>query len=292
VTKMDLPWTMALAQEDVTQKLAYGKELLRKAVEWGADFVPALVGALLILVVGVIAAKVLRGLFTKGMSKARVDATLSTFLSNIAYMLMVALVAITAMGQLGVPTGSFAAIIAAAGLAIGLALQSSLGNFSSGVMLMLFKPFKVGDFIEAGGHAGVVEEILVFSTNMRTGDNKQITIPNGSIYGGSIINYSAKDTRRIDLVFGIGYGDDLKQAKAVLERVVKADARVLTEPAATIAVSELGESSVNFVVRPWVKTGDYWPCRFDLIEAVKLELDKEGISIPFPQRDVHMHQVA
>jgi small conductance mechanosensitive channel len=289
VIEMDLPWTMVLAQEEAQPKVDYGKELLAKAVEWAADFVPALVGALLVLVVGVIASKILRGLFTKGMVKARVDATLSKFLSNIAYTLMVVMVAISAAGVLGVPTGSFAAVIAAGGLAIGLAMQGSLGNFAAGVLLMLFKPFKVGDFIEGAGHAGVVEEI---STCMLTGDNKHIIIPNGSIMGGSIVNYSAKPTRRIDMVFGIGYGDDLKQAKAVLERVMKADARVLAEPATTIAVSELGESSVNFVVRPWVKTEDYWPCRFDVIEAVKAEFDKEGISIPFPQRDVHMHQVA
>ena len=225
------------------------------------------------------------------MSRSNVDETLVTFVANLAYMGLMALVVISALGQVGVNTTSFAALIAAAGLAIGFALQGSLGNFAAGVMLILFRPFNVGDFIEAAGVAGVVEEVQVFATRMRTGDNKTIIVPNGQITGGSIINYSAKDTRRVDLVFGIGYSDDLQKAKAILNEIVSADERVLADPEPVIAVLELADSSVNFAVRPWVKTGDYWGVFFDLQEKVKLEFDRQGVSIPFPQTDVHLHQL-
>jgi small conductance mechanosensitive channel len=209
-----------------------------------------------------------------------------------AYMGIMALVVISALGQLGVNTTSFAAIIAAAGLAIGFALQGSLGNFAAGIMLIIFRPFKAGDFVEAGGVAGVVEDVQIFATKIRTGDNKEITVPNGAITGSSIVNYSAKPTRRVDMVFGIGYDDDIKRAKEILEQVVTSDQRVLSDPAPTIAVSELADSSVNFVVRPWVNSGDYWPVLFDITENVKLEFDKQSVSIPFPQTDVHVHQSA
>jgi len=226
------------------------------------------------------------------MTRARVDAILTSFLTNMTYMVLMVLVVISALGQLGVNTTSFAAIIGAAALAIGFAMQGSLGNFAAGIMLILFRPFKAGDFVEAGGVAGVVEEIQVFATKIRTPDNKEITVPNGQITGGSIVNYSAKGTRRVDMVFGISYGDDLARAKGILQRLIESDERVLRDPAPTIAVLELGDSSVNFAVRPWVKTGDYWPVFFDLTERVKLEFDAQGISIPFPQRDVHLHQPA
>jgi small conductance mechanosensitive channel len=203
---------------------------------------------------------------------------------------LMALVVISALGQIGVNTTSFAAIIGAAGLAIGFALQGSLSNFAAGVMLIIFRPFKAGDFVEAGGVAGVVEDVQVFATVIRTGDNKEITVPNSSITNGSITNYSAKPTRRVDMVFGIGYGDDIKQAKQILHDLVAADPRILADPPVTIAVSELADSSVNFVCRPWVNSGDYWPVLFDITENVKLEFDKNGISIPFPQTDVHVHQ--
>ena len=183
-------------------------------------------------------------------------------------------------------------IIAAAGLAVGFALQGTLGNFAAGVMLIVFRPFKIGDFIEAGGVTGTVEEIQIFCTIIKTGDNKKVIVPNSDIGGGTITNYSAKPTRRVDMVFGIGYEDDIKKAKQVLERILKADERILKDPAPVIAVSELADSSVNFVVRPWVKSSDYWGVFWDTHETVKVEFDKEGISIPFPQQDVHMHQVA
>ncbi len=195
------------------------------------------------------------------------------------------------LDHLGLQTTSLLAIFGAAGLAVGLALKDSLSNFSSGVMLILFRPFKVGDFIEAAGTAGVVEEVRIFSTMIRSGDNRQIIIPNGQIYGGTIVNVSAKPTRRIDLVFGIGYGDDIKKAKQIIAEVIAADERILKDPAPGIALGELGDSSVDINVRPWVNTPDYWPVRADLLENVKLAFDANGISIPFPQRDVHLHEV-
>ena len=191
--------------------------------------------------------------------------------------------------MVGVETTSFAAILAAAGFAIGMALSGTLGNFAAGVMILLFRPFKNGDFIEAAGEAGVVEEISVFMTKMRTGDNKQILVPNSSVTGGNITNYSAKPTRRIDLVVGISYDDDIKKAHEVLNRIMEQHEKVMKDPAWTIAVSELGDNSVNFVVRPWVASGDYWPVRFELIETIKLTFDQEGLNFPFPQRDVHLY---
>ena len=183
-------------------------------------------------------------------------------------------------------------MIAAAGLAIAFALQGSLANFAAGVMLILFRPFKAGDFIEGGGTTGVVEQILVFNTVLRTPDNKTIIVPNAGMTGSNIINYSAKATRRVDMVFGIGYDDDMKQAKAVLEKILADHEFVLSDPPPQVVVAELADSSVNFNVRPWSKTEDYWTVYSDVTEAVKLEFDKQGISIPFPQQDVHMHQVA
>lgn len=251
---------------------------------------PKVLGFIAVLVIGWIVAKIVTGAVRKGMKKADVDPTLIGFISNLAYMILMALVVISALGQLGVNTTSFAAIIGAAGLAIGFALQGSLGNFAAGVMLILFRPFKTGDFVEAGGVSGVVEDIQVFATVLRTGDNKEIIVPNGAITSGSITNYSAKPTRRVDMVFGIGYDDDIKQAKQILHDVIAADERILADPEPTIAVSELADSSVNFVVRPWVNSADYWGVMFDITENVKIEFDKQGVSIPFPQTDVHVHQ--
>ena len=249
-----------------------------------------IISAAIVLVAGIWAAKLIKQLIVSLMGKKEIEPMLISFASSITYIALVAFVVIAALGQLGVQTTSFIAIIGAAGLAIGLSLQASLSNFASGVMIIFFRPFKVGDFVEAGGVSGVVEGIQIFSTQMRTGDNKAIIVPNSSITGSNITNYSAKDERRIDLVFGIGYDDDIKQAKKVLADIVKKDKRILKDPETLIAVSELADSSVNFVVRPWVKTEDYWGVYFDLTEAVKLRFDQEGISIPYPQQDVHMHQ--
>jgi small conductance mechanosensitive channel len=258
------------------------------AVGWG----PMLVAAILVLVIGWWVARLLISLTRRAMKRADVDDTLTGFLCNILYVGLMALVVISALGQLGVNTTSFAAIIAAAGLAVGFALQGSLGNFASGVMLIAFRPFKSGDFVEAGGVSGIVEEIQVFATRIRTHDNREITVPNGQITGGSIVNYSAKDTRRIDLTFGIGYDDDIAKAKNVVERIKIEFDRENISPAPAIVVVELADSSVNIAVRPWVKSGDYGAVRSDLLERVKVEFDRANISIPYPQSDVHLRQVA
>jgi small conductance mechanosensitive channel len=246
--------------------------------------------ALVIYVIGKFVVKILVSAFGKLLVKSKYDEMLINFLKSIVNAVLMLFVIIAALNELGINTTSLAAILAAAGLAIGLSLQSSLQNFAAGVMLLVFRPFKKGDFVDAGGVAGSVKSIGVFSTIMNTPDNKEIIIPNGNIYGGNIINFSAKDTRRVDMTFGIGYGDDLLLAKKLLEEMVAADERILAEPAPQVAVSELGDSSVNFVVRPWVNSADYWGVMFDFTEAVKLRFDSEGISIPFPQMDVHVHK--
>ncbi len=258
--------------------------------EFATELFINLFSAAVVLVVGIWAARLIRKLLVSLMEKKEIEPMLISFAGSITYIALIAFVIIAALGQLGVQTTSFIAIIGAAGLAIGLSLQASLSNFASGVMIIFFRPFKVGDFVEAGGVSGVVEGIQIFSTQMRTGDNKAIIVPNSSITGGNITNYSAKDTRRIDLVFAIGYDDDIKQAKSILADIVKKEKRILKEPETLIAVSELADSSVNFIVRPWVKKEDYSSVRYALTEAVKLRFDKEGISIPYPQQDVHMHQ--
>lgn len=226
------------------------------------------------------------------MRRSNLDPMLIEFLGNIIYMVLLLAVVMAALDHLGLQTTSLLAIFGAAGLAIGLALKDSLGNFSSGVMLILFRPFKVGDFIEAGGASGIVEQVRMFATTLRTGDNREVTVPNGQIYGSIIINYSARDTRRVDLVFGIGYGDDIATAKRIIADIMQADERILADPEPAVALGELGESSINFNVRPWVRTEDYWTVRADLLEKVKLAFDANGLSIPFPQRDVHVYNMA
>ena len=247
--------------------------------------------ALAIFVVGRWVAKILVKLLRKGLEKANMDPILVNFVASIVGTLLLLFIIIASLNQLGVDTTSLIAIFGAAGLAIGLALQGSLQNFASGVMLIVFRPFKTGDFVEAGGTSGVVEAISIFTTILRTGDNREVIVPNGAIYSGTITNYSARDTRRIDMVFGISYGDDIKKAKQILQQVLDQDERVLKDPAALVAVAELADSSVNFNVRPWVKSADYWPVKFDLTEKVKLAFDENDISIPFPQMDVHMDKV-
>jgi small conductance mechanosensitive channel len=224
----------------------------------------------------------------KLMARGQQDEMLIDFVKAIVRAILMLFVIIASLNQLGVNTTSLVAIFGAAGLAIGLSLQGSLQNFAAGVMLLVFKPFKAGNFIDAGGATGGVKSISIFNTIMTTGDNKEGIVPNGAIYGGNIINYSAKETRRVDMVVGIGYDADLKKAKGILLEMVAADERILKEPAPTVAVAELADSSVNFVVRPWVASADYWAVMFDFNEAVKLGFDAEGISIPFPQMDVHL----
>lgn len=258
------------------------------ATRYGAK----IVGAILILIIGRIVVGIIANIIGKLMQRSNADPTLTKFVVSLTRIALMTFVFIAAIGTLGVQTASFVAVIGAAGLAIGFALQGSLANFASGVMLIIFRPFKAGDYVEAGGTAGSVEAIHIFNTIMKTPDNKKVIMPNSQVTGGSITNYSAMDTRRVDLVFGIGYNDDIRKAKDVLQQIVNEDSRVLKDPAPTIAVSELADSSVNFVVRPWVKTADYWGVYFDLTEKVKLSFDEKGISIPFPQNDVHLYQEA
>jgi len=243
--------------------------------------------AIAIVVVGRIVVKWLVKLARKVMIRSELDPILVNFLSSIANAVLLLFVFIAALDQLGVDTTSLIALLGAAGLAIGLALQGSLQNFAAGVMLIVFRPFKLGDFIEAGGVVGVVEKISIFSTVMKTGDNREIIIPNGQIYSGAITNYSARETRRIDMVFGIGYDDDMRKAKQIMVDILEAHELILKDPAPAVAVAELADSSVNFNVRPWVNSADYWPVRADLIEKIKLAFDENGISIPYPQMDVH-----
>ena len=244
--------------------------------------------AIVIFVIGKWVARKVTDFVHKLMVKNdKIDATLANFLDDIIYYVLMIMVLLTSLKQLGVDTTSFFAILGAAGLAIGLALKDSLGNFASGVMIIMFRPFKVGDVINAGGVTGSVEEVSIFNTIMITPDNQKMMVPNGSITGGAITNINAKPERRVDLVVGIGYDDDIKKAKEVLTSLVNADERVLKEKGITVAVSELADSSVNFVVRAWVKTPDYWGVKFDLTENVKITFDKKGISIPYPQQDVH-----
>ncbi|OUS17791.1 mechanosensitive ion channel protein [Gammaproteobacteria bacterium 50_400_T64] len=260
-------------------------------IGWATLYGVKIIVALLIFVIGKWVAKKM-GSVTERMMKIReVDEALVNFASSMVYYALLIFVVIAALGQIGIQTASFVAIVGAAGLAIGLAMQGSLSNFASGVLIILFKPFKVGDFVEMAGAAGVVESIMIFTTEMKTGDNKKIIIPNSSVLGGVITNYSANDTRRVDLVVGIGYNDDIDKARSVLEALIDADGRILKDPAPLVAVSELADSSVNFVVRSWVNSADYWGVYFGLTEAVKKRFDQEGISIPYPQQDVHLHKI-
>ena len=243
--------------------------------------------AIAIVFFGRIVVKWLVKLVRKLMVRANLDPILINFLGGVANAVLMLLVIIAALNQLGIDTTSFIALLGAAGLAVGLALKDSLQNFAAGVMLILFRPFKLGDFIDAGGVTGAVEKITVFSTIMKTGDNREMIVPNGHIYSGAITNYSAKETRRIDMVFGIGYDDDMLKAKIIMEDILQAHELVLDIPAPAVAVAELADSSVNFNVRPWVKSADYWAVRSEIIEKIKLTFDNEGISIPYPQMDVH-----
>ncbi|WP_440997793.1 mechanosensitive ion channel family protein [Arhodomonas sp. SL1] len=254
----------------------------------GADFLLNLVGAIVIFYVGKWAAKGLKGLASRLMRRAKVDDTLVSFAANIIYALILAFVIIAALGQLGLQTASLIAILGAAGLAIGLALQGSLANFAAGVLMILFRPFRVGDYVEAAGISGTVEEIEIFQTRLTTPDNKVIIVPNASITGGAIVNYSAKDTRRVDMVVGVHYETDLARARQLLMDILTADERVLKEPEPVVVVGDLGASSVDFWVRPWCRASDYWPLKWDLMETIKARLESEGIAIAFPQLDVHV----
>ena len=258
----------------------------------GVEFGINIVTAIVVFFVGKWVVNLVVSGLMKAMQKGELDITLRRFIGNLARMLLMLFVIIAAINQLGVQTASLIALLGAAGLAVGLALQGSLSNFAAGVLIVLFRPYKVGDWIEGGGISGAVEEVQILTTVLKTGDNKRIIVPNSQIMGTTITNYSANETRRVDLVVGVSYGDDIDKVRKELQDLVAADDRILDDPAVTIAVSELADSSVNFVVRPWVNTADYWGVYFDLTEAIKKRFDEVGISIPFPQQDVYIHNVA
>ncbi|MCW8850028.1 MAG: mechanosensitive ion channel [Melioribacteraceae bacterium] len=249
-----------------------------------------ILSALAILVIGLWIAKLVTRHFSKTLTKKEFDPTLTKFLTTFVRIVLTTIVIIAAIDETGFGTISFVAILGSAGLAIGLALQGSLSNFASGVMLVIFRPIKVGDYIEGGGVKGTVEEIGIFVTILTSPDNKVIFVPNSKMTSDSIVNYNVKDTRRVDMIFGIGYKEDINKARQTINEVIKSNPKILKDPEPKIVVSELGESSVNFAVRPWCKTADYWEVYFGVTEAIKMKFDEQNIEIPFPQRDVHIHQ--
>jgi len=262
--------------------------ILQRVYEYLAQYGFKVLGALIIFLIGRWLAKIVSRWIETALIKSRVDKTLAKFVKNLSQIILLVFVVMAALAPLGVETTQFAVVVGAAGLAIGLALQGSLANFASGFLMIIFRPFKVGDFIEAAGVKGTVKEIQIFNTIINTPDNIRVIIPNAQLTGGNILNYTINGTRRVDLVVGVSYEDDLKKAKQVIEEVLAGDDRVLKDPSPTIAVSELGDSSVNFVVRPWVNSADYWDTYFDLTAKIKLALDENDITIPYPQRDVHL----
>jgi len=251
----------------------------------------AIVYAIIIIAIGFWGAKFITSMVKGLMERREVDLALTGFVSNLVNTIVVTVAVIAALNQLGIQTTSLVAIVGVAGLAIGLALKDTLGNFAAGVMILIFKQFKAGDLIEAAGAIGVVETLNIFSTQLKTADNKTIFVPNGKLIGDNIINYSTKPTRRVDLVIGVSYDADLSHVKSVLENILAGDSRILKNPAPTIGVLELADNSVNFAVRPWVDAGDYWGVYFDLHAGIKTRFDEENIGIPYPQRDVHIHQL-
>lgn len=256
----------------------------------GLDFGMKALIALVIFFVG----RVVAGLVTRGlrnvMQSQEVDKILETFVCNLAYWALMIFVIIATINQIGVQTTSLIAVMGAAGLAVGLALQGSLANFAAGVLIVMFRPYRVGDFVEAAGIAGAVLQVQILTTILKTGDNKQIIVPNGQIMSSIITNYSANETRRVDMTIGVSYDDDLDKVRSTIQELVNADDRILKDPECLIAVAALADSSVNFTVRPWVKTADYWGVMFDMTEAIKKRFDKEEISFPFPQQDVHLYK--
>lgn len=278
--------------DDVTELMDPTKweQLMKLALGFVTTYGPKLIAAIVIFYVGKIVAKWIRRLVVRGMEKAGIDSMIVGFSASMVYIGLMVFVVLAALGQLGIQTTSFLAVLGAAGLAIGLALKGSLSNFAAGFMMIIFRPFKVGDFIEAAGVSGKVDTIHIFTTTLRTGDNKLIIIPNAKLNEDNIVNYSALETRRVDLVVGVSYDADLAHVRRVLEDILASDERILRDPEWFIGVGELADNSVNFTLRVWTKRGDYWPVFFDLNETIKVRFDKEGIGIPYPQRDVHLYQ--
>ncbi|MDQ8181847.1 mechanosensitive ion channel domain-containing protein [Pelagicoccus sp. SDUM812005] len=269
----------------------FTEDRINSIIEWAAANGLKLIAAILIFVIGKWVVGKIRNGVKKAMEKKQVDPALVSFGSSILYYMLMIAVILAAIQQIGFQTTSLVAIIGAAGLAVGLALQGSLSNFAAGVLIIMFRPFRIGDVIDAGGHVGSVKEIGVLVTIMHSPDNKKIIVPNSAIMSGSITNITANDTRRVDMSVGVSYSDDLDKVTDIIKDVLKADERVLPEPAPQVVVSALADSSVNFHVRPWTKKEDYWGVFFDFQKTIKQRLDKEGVSIPFPQRDVHLHKV-
>jgi small conductance mechanosensitive channel len=247
-----------------------------------------IIGAIIILILGRIAAGIGRNIVRKILEKSKTDPAIVSFVGSMIYFLILIFAVLAALAKFGIQTASFVAILGAAGFAVGFALQGSLANFAAGVLILVLRPFKIGDFIDGAGVAGTVKDIQLFTTVLATPDNIKIMVPNGKLFGDTIKNISAFDTRRVDLVIGIGYTSDIQKAYDVMMNLIKEDTRILPDPPATIAVSELADSSVNFVVRPWVKKEDYWGVKFDLTRKIKEAFDENGIEIPFPQQVVHM----
>ena len=270
--------------DETTQKVM--EDGLAFVSQWGLQ----VVGAIAVLIVGRWVAGMLRRGTRRALERAKVDASLVPFLASLVYYLVLTVVVIAVLNLFGIQTTSLIAVLGAAGLAIGLAMQGTLSNVAAGVMLLLFRPFRVGDYVEIGGSAGAVAEIGIFSTTLNTPDNVRITVPNSAVFGQTIKNYAANENRRNDLAIGISYSDDIGKALAAIQQVLESDQRVLKDPAPVVAVAELGDSSVNLVVRPWCRKDDYWPLRFDLTRALKEGVEAAGCSIPFPQRDVHVIQ--
>lgn len=266
------------------------EQITPQVVTWIIDWGLHVLGALVLLLVGWTVARIVRGSVRRNLARSSVDATLQPFIAGLVYYALLAVVLIAVLNLFGMQTTSLVAILGAAGLAVGLALQGTLSNFASGIMLLLFRPLRVGDFVEAGGVRGAVIEIGTFATTLKTPDNVRVTVPNSKIYGDTIHNYNGFDLRRVDLVMGIDYGDDIGTAIETMESIVRADERVLADPELLIAVSGLGDSAVEIVVRPWCNAADYWPLRFELTRRLKEGLEAAGCSFPFPQRDVHVHR--
>ena len=267
---------------------AYMDKIMEMVSLYGVN----IIAALAVFIIGRWVAKIVRKVARRVMTKKNVDPIIIGFTCNMAYIALLVFIIIAALGQLGIQTTSFIAILGAAGLAIGLALQGSLSNFAAGFLMVIFRPFNVGDYVEAAGVDGTVEEIQIFTTTLVTPDNKTVIIPNAKLTGDNIVNWTAKGTRRVDMVFGIGYDDDIDKARQIMEDVLSKDERILKDKATQISVVELADSSVNFVVRPWAKVSDYWGIYMDAMENIKKAFDEQGISIPYPQQDVHMHTVA
>lgn len=257
----------------------------------GLDFAWKLAGAILVYIVGKFIVGMVGKSVTKLMNRSSMDETVKKFLGQIVGVTLTIVLWIVVLSTLGFNPESLLVVLGGASLAVGLALKDNLSNLAGGVSMLILKPFKVGDFVDSGGVSGTVEEIKIFHTSLKTPTNERILVPNGAIASSTIKNFSAFETRRLDMVFGIGYDDDIDKAKSVLESIIKADARILADPAPAILLSELGDSSVNFTIRLWVNGSDFWPTRFDFIESVKKEFDKNNISIPYPQRDIHVHEV-